>query len=72
MDDMIYVTAQGDMWDSISFALWGSTRYRNRLMAANPQLLGYYVFPVGIELKVPEILKEQAALSIMPPWRQVV
>ena len=68
----VYVTVQGDKWDLIAHQQLGDTRHMNRLMAANPEYLEYYIFPAGIELQLPEIEAEQAALSALPPWRQVV
>ena len=41
-------------------------------MAANPQYLDYYIFPAGIQLTLPGIEAEQASVSSLPPWRQVV
>lgn len=67
-----YLTEQGDKWDLIAWKQMGDTRYIKQLMAANPQYLEYYVFPAGIELIIPDIDLEQAALSSLPPWRQVV
>lgn len=68
----IYVTVQGDKWDLIAHQQLGSTRHMNKLMAANPECLDYYIFPAGIELQLPQIEPEQTALSSLPPWRQVV
>lgn len=68
----IYITQQGDKWDLIAYLMLGSTRLMNKLMAANTQHLGYYIFPAGIVLQLPVITAEQAALSSLPPWRQVV
>ena len=66
-----YVTVQGDKWDLIAHQQLGDTRHMNKLMAASPQCLDYYIFPAGIELQLPEIDPEQAGLSSLPPWRQV-
>ena len=49
-----YTTIQGDMWDSIAFSQLGSEAYTDRLMNLNPQHLGYYTFPAGIVLKLPD------------------
>ena len=49
-----YTTIQGDMWDSIAFSQLGSEAYTDRLMNLNPQYLGYYTFPAGIVLKLPD------------------
>lgn len=67
-----YVTVQGDKWDLIAHQQLGDARHMNKLMAANTEYLEYYIFPAGIELQLPEIEHEQAALSSLPPWRQVV
>ncbi len=68
----VYVTEQGDKWDLIAFKQLGDTRHVNKLMAANTELLEYYIFPAGIELQLPKITLEQASLSHLPPWRQEV
>lgn len=68
----VYVTEQGDKWDLIAHKQLGDCRHMNKLMAANPEYLEYYIFPAGIELQLPEIDSEQAALDALPPWRQEV
>jgi phage tail protein X len=72
MSNITYITEQGDKWDSIAYKVYGSAKYMPQLMAANTGYLEYYIFPAGIELQLPEITTEQAALSSLPPWRQVV
>ena len=72
MSPNTYVTVQGDKWDLIAHQQLGHTRFMGALMAANTQYLDYYIFPAGIELQLPEIEPEQAGLSSLPPWRQVV
>ena len=67
-----YITQQGDKWDLIAWQQLGETRHMNKLMAANTPYLDYFIFPAGIELTIPDIDTEQAALSSLPPWRQVV
>ena len=64
-----YTTIQGDMWDSIAFSQLGSVAYTDKLMNLNPQHLGYYTFPTGIVLKLPDPVEEVNAT--MPPWKQV-
>ena len=75
-----YTTIQGDMWDSIShqvygdvkfaFSQLGSEAYTDRLMNLNPQHLGYYTFPAGIVLKLPDPAEDVG--DALPPWKQVV
>lgn len=62
-----YTTVAGDMWDGVAYAQLGSAEYADRLMAANPRYLGYYIFPAGIELTLPE-LPEQTVRPL-PPWK---
>ena len=59
-----YTTISGDMWDSISFKVYGSTIYTGKLMAYNSEYLDEnFVFPAGIELQVPELTNADADLS---------
>lgn len=64
-----YTTIQGDMWDSIAYAQMGSTAYTDRLMWANQDYLGYFFFPAGIVLTIPDV--EEKASDTLPPWKQV-
>ena len=66
---MTYTTKQGDMWDSIALAVYGSTDYTGLLMRANQQYLDTYIFPAGIALYVPEITDEDVGQTDLPPWR---
>ena len=66
-----YTTVSGDMWDSISFKVYGTTAYTGKLMAYNSDYLAEnYVFPAGIVLRVPEIEAEDETLDMLPPWRR--
>ncbi len=65
-----YTTVQGDMWDGIAQAQLGSTSYTDKLMNLNPQYLGYFTFPAGITLKLPD--PAGTAGNNLPPWKQVV
>lgn len=64
-----YATVQGDMWDSIAHAQLGSTGHTDKLMNANLRYLGYYMFPAGIVLVLPEV--KESVSSTLPPWKQV-
>ena len=57
-----YTTVQGDRWDSVAYKQLGSCAYAPNLMAANPQHLGYFVFPNT----------ETQTSSTLPPWKKVV
>lgn len=64
-----YTTIQGDMWDGIAFSQMGSTLYTDKLMGLNPQYLGYYTFPAGIVLTLPDPGEDSS--DTLPPWKQV-
>ena len=64
-----YTTIQGDMWDSIAYKQLGSTAYTDKLQTLNARYLGYYTFPAGITLRLPDITT--AMPSTLPPWRVV-
>lgn len=64
-----HTTIQGDMWDRIAHDKLGDVRHTGALLRANRQYLGYFIFPAGIVLTLPEVEKEVAASSL-PPWRQ--
>ena len=64
----IYTTVQGDMWDGIAHKTLGSVALTDRLMWANRRYLGFYIFPAGIVLAVPEGERKSSAEG-MPPWK---
>lgn len=64
-----YVTVQGDMWDSIAYRQLGSEAHTDKLINANQQYRGYYTFPAGIVLTLPDII--QTASDTLPPWKKV-
>lgn len=65
----IYVTSQGDTWDSIAYDLFGSEGHMGILMDANLDLLDVLVFSAGTVIQVPEEIPE-AVDEDMPFWRQ--
>lgn len=65
----IYVTSQGDTWDSIAYDLFGSEGYMGILMDANLDLLDVLVFSAGTVIRVPEEIPEEVDED-MPFWRQ--
>ncbi|MCL2082878.1 MAG: tail protein X [Oscillospiraceae bacterium] len=64
-----YTTTQGDMWDLIAHTKLGDTAHTDKLMNANQQYLGYYTFPAGIVLTLPEVPDD--ITDEAPPWKQV-
>lgn len=66
-----YTTQSGDMWDSIAYKVYGSTKHTGKLMLYNSDLLERnYIFPAGLVLRVPELTNKDADLSFLPPWRR--
>lgn len=63
-----YTTVQGDMWDSIAHAQLGGAKQMGALLRANPDLRGYYIFPAGVVLKLPEV--EENVTPALPPWKR--
>lgn len=57
------------MWDGIAFSQLGNDAYADRIMNLNQQYLGYYIFPAGIKLNLPEITPETS--GSLPPWKRV-
>jgi len=69
MSNKTYTTIQGDMWDSIAHVQLGSVAHTDKLMKLNPHLLGYYIFPAGITLTLPDVSTETP--DSLPPWKRV-
>ena len=63
----MYTTRAGQQWDEIALEVYGDEEYADILMQANPQELGTYQFPAGVNLNTPELTEEQA--TELPPWR---
>ena len=65
----VYKTIQGDMWDTISYRLYGTGDYMHRLMEANPAIADVWVFGGGVVVVVPEIVVDGAGVKL-PPWKR--
>lgn len=63
-----YTTIQGDMWDFIAFKIYGSERFMDALLEANPDHAETIVLPAGIELDCPEVSRN--APRVLPPWKE--
>lgn len=66
----IYVTVQGDMWDSIAKKVYGTETAMDALMKANLQYLNMAVFGAGVEMNLPQLTAQKAEPAIVPPWRK--
>ncbi len=67
-DSRIYRTISGDMWDQIAYKTMGSSFYADKLMQANPEYLGCFIFPAGVILRIPEIGEKDA--EELPLWKR--
>ena len=68
---MIYATTQGDMFDLISYNLFGTELYSDLILKANPKYRDVYIFSSGINLEIPNI-EEIPADENLPPWKEVL
>lgn len=66
----IYSTKQGDMWDLISYRVYGTEKYVKTLLEANPAYRTIAVFPAGITLSCPDVSSTTSTSSILPPWKR--
>lgn len=66
----IYVTVQGDMWDSIAKKVYGTETAMDQLMRENPDLLHIAVFGAGETIFLPQISEQESVSTTMPPWRK--
>lgn len=64
----VYITDAGDMWDLISYRVYGSEQYVTDLIQANPDLRDIAVFSAGVQIVCPDIPVTSA--TPLPPWRQ--
>ncbi len=65
---MTYMTISGDTWDKIAYQVYGTEQLAGLLMDANTKYLETVIFPGGILLNVPNLLKKNN-ISGLPPWK---
>ncbi|MDR1705808.1 MAG: tail protein X [Clostridiales bacterium] len=63
-----YKTTQGDVWDLISYKVYGDEGFMDTLINANPAHRHTVMFGAGVELAVPE-MPSASPVSSLPPWR---
>ena len=64
----VYVTAQGDMWDTIAKRTLGSEYYMTELLEANPQYQHLVIFPANVRMTIPDIPIPEP--DNLPPWKR--
>jgi phage tail protein X len=71
MSSFNYTTKQGDRWDTVSYAMYGSLAFMDRLIQANPAVPLDPVFPDGTVLVIPIVDDTTSALitTNLPPWK---
>lgn len=65
-----YTTIQGDMWDSVSFKVYGDEKYIDKLIEANFKYREEAVFSAGIILNIPEISESSSSDLKLPVWKE--
>ena len=65
-----YRTSQGDMWDSISYKMYGSENYADQLIESNTAYRNVTLFPGNITLTIPDIDSSVESANNSPPWRK--
>lgn len=66
---MTYTTNSGDMWDLISYKIFGTCNYTDKIIDANRNYINTFIFSAGIELKIPEVESEIKSIRL-PPWKR--
>jgi phage tail protein X len=69
---MQYIAAQGDVWDYLSWKLYGDEGFIHTLLEANPKLRHIVMFETSAIINVPDRPQTRAQSSTnLPPWKQV-
>lgn len=66
--ERVYITKQGDMYDSISKEVYGDENYASVLIQLNPKYRRVVIFEEEVELLAPYITIQSN--SSLPPWKQ--
>ena len=62
----LYTTRDSDMWDLISFKMYGSEYYRDAIVDANPLYYDVERFTDGSVLTIPDLPPDATVSN--PPW----
>lgn len=67
----IYVTKQGDTWDTISDKVYGTADYTHLILDANLSLSHISFFSAGTKINIPDIDSSTSSETgvNLPPWR---
>ena len=65
-----YTTIQGEAWDEVAVAVYGTEAEMNRLLAANPEHQDSDTLLANTTLKVPALPEGNLPSSPKAPWDQ--
>ena len=65
-----YTTIQGEAWDEIAVAVYGTEAEMSRLLSANPQFQGRDRLPANATLQVPELPEGDTPSEPRAPWNR--
>lgn len=65
----IWITAEGETFDSVALKLYGDERYACHLMQANPEMTGKLVFEADGRLYVPVVDVVNDNAPVTAPWK---
>lgn len=64
-----YTTTQGQAWDQISLARYGSEKQMHVLLPANVDEMDTLLFEGGLSLAVPDV--QPLRVKSLPPWERM-
>lgn len=64
----IYTTVSGDTWDLISYKVFGTETYMDKIIKLNIDYINTVVFKAGIAINLPD--KLSTADDKLPPWKK--
>ena len=65
----IYITVEGDTFDSIALIFYNDEKLASTIIQANPSYCGTLIFEAGVSLSIPEAATV-AMPETLPPWRR--
>lgn len=65
----IYITVEGDTFDSIALLFYNDEKLASTIIQANPNYCGTLIFEAGVSLSIPEAATV-AMPETLPPWRR--
>lgn len=65
----IYITVEGDTFDSIALLCYNDEKLASTIIQANPNYCGTLIFEAGVSLSIPEAATV-AMPETLPPWRR--